>query len=365
MKGRITLLFLLLLSLVCAVSGCGFKDIDKRFFVVAMGIDRGSKSDTYRVTLRLAIPSSKIESGETKTEVESFEAPSIAEAVRHLKALVDKELDFGHCRVILFGKPLMEDGVSSPLKWLSRRRDIAMVSFMGMAEPDAFKVLKLHPQSERYPGNALFLTFGSEGTESSFTLTEYLFDWARRQKETGKDGYLPIIRRDTDNNSYRLDRVAFLDKQKLRLCLDPSETQLFNISAMHFDKSVIAVPYQGTRIVLALSQVKSRVSISKDSVPAVNYFVRAKGFLEESPQNLLEGNIDKIESMLQSNFNSQLEDLLYKIRDAGVDPYGFGLGYLAQHFGRSKEWEHWKRTYPDVSFRVTSRIVIDKSGLVK
>lgn len=191
MKGRKTLLLLLFLSLVCAASSCGFKDIDKRFFVVAMGIDRGSKSDTFRVTLRLAIPSSKIESGETKTEVESFEAPSIAEAVRHLKALVDKELDFGHCRVILFGKPLMEDGVSSPLKWLSRRRDIAMVSFMGMAEPDAFQVLKLHPQSERYPGNALFLTFGSEGTESSFTLTEYLFDWARRQRKPVKTAICP------------------------------------------------------------------------------------------------------------------------------------------------------------------------------
>ncbi|QJD81748.1 Ger(x)C family spore germination protein [Cohnella herbarum] len=365
MRFRKTILILVLFTLTSTIYGCGFKDIDKRFFVVAMGIDRGSKPNTYRVTLRLAIPSSKIESGEAKTEVESYESPSIAEAVRHLKALVDKELDFGHCRVILFGKTLMETGVADPLRWLSRRRDIAMVAFMGMAEPDAFNILKLHPQSERYPGNALFLSFGSEGTESSFTLTEYLFDWARRQSETGKDGYLPIIRRDIDNNSYRIDRVAFLDKQKLRLCLEPQEAQLFNISAKHFEKSFIAVPYQGTRIVLALSKIKSHVNISNSEAPVVNYYIRASGFLEDSPQYLLEGNAPNIENLLQTEFNSQLEDLLYKIRDAGVDPYGFGLHYLAQYFGRSKEWEYWKKAYPTVSFRVHSRIVIDKSGLIK
>jgi spore germination protein KC len=346
-------------------SGCGFKDIDKRFFVVAMGIDQGKTANSYRVTLRLAIPSSKIEAGQTKTEVESIEAPTIAEAVRHLKSLVDKELDFGHCRVFLFGRPLMEKGVEDPLNWISRRRDIQLVAFLGMAEPDAFQVLKLHPISERYPGNALFLTFGSEGTESSYTITEYLFDWARRQTETGKDGYLPIIRRDIDSNSYRLDRVAFLDKKKLRLCLDPGETQLFNISAKKYEKSFIAVPYQNTRIVLALSQVRTRTDISRSDIPQVTFHIRATGFLEESPPNFLNGDIAKIESLLQKELNNQLQDLLYKIRDNGVDPYGFGLHYLATYFGGSKDWEHWKKAYPSVSFRIKSRIVIDKPGLIE
>ncbi|TFE30658.1 Ger(x)C family spore germination protein [Cohnella luojiensis] len=353
------------LLLIFSISGCGFKDIDKRFFVVAMGIDRGSAPSSYRVTVRLAIPTGNMESGETKTEVETMEAPSIAEAVRQLKSIVDKELDFGHCRVILFGRTLMEDGVDDPINWLSRRRDIQQVAFLGMAEPDAFHVLKLHPQSERYPGNALFLSFGSEGTESSYTLTEYLFDWVRRQSETGKDGFLPIIRTDKDRNSYRVDRVAFTDKEKLRLCLDPEESQLFNISARRYDKAAIAMPYQGTRIVFALSQVITRVSITRDDVPTVTFHIRASGFLEESPPNFMEGDIPKIESRLQAEVNNRLVDLLNKIRGAEVDPYGFGLHYLATYFGNTKDWEHWKKVYPEVVFRVQSRIVIEKVGLVE
>ncbi|MCD9022756.1 Ger(x)C family spore germination protein [Cohnella silvisoli] len=365
MRYRKALLFALLLSMLCGVNGCGFKDIDKRFFVVAMGIDRGSKPSTYRVTLRLAIPTSKIESGEAKTELESIEAPTIAESVRHIKSLVDKELDFGHCRVILFGKSLMERGVDEPLKWLSRRRDIQMVAFLGMAEPNSFHVLKLHPQSERYPGNALFLSFGSEGTESSYSVTEYLFDWARRQSETGKDGYLPIVRRDIDSNSYRVDKVAFLDKKKLRLCLNSEETQLFNISAKHYDKSVIAIPFQGTRVVLALSQVKTRTNISHSDIPEITFHIRATGFMEESPPNFLGGDMQQIQKHMQTEFNNQLEDLLYKVRDAGVDPYGFGLHYLATYFGRSNEWNHWMAAYPSVKFHVQSRIVIAKPGLIR
>ena len=51
--------------LICAfLGGCGFKDIDKRFFVVAMGIDWTGKEDKpYLVTLRLAIPASKLGEG--------------------------------------------------------------------------------------------------------------------------------------------------------------------------------------------------------------------------------------------------------------------------------------------------------------
>ncbi|MFC4306108.1 Ger(x)C family spore germination protein [Cohnella boryungensis] len=362
---RIALLIALAIAMMGLGSGCGFKDIDKRFFVVAMGVDSGRQPNTYKVTLRLAVPSSKIESGKAVSEVESFEAPTVAEAVRHLKSLVDKELDFGHCRVILFGKRLMEQSMDEPLNWLSRRRDISMVAFMAMAEPNAHEVLQLSPLSERYPGNALLLSFGSEGTESSYTLTEYLFDFMRRRTETGMDGYLPIIRRDLDGNSYHVDKVAFMDKRKLRLSLTPEETQLFNISAKRFDKSFIAIPYQGTRIVLALTQVKVLIQVSEADNPQVTLRIRASGFLEEGPPNLLKGNASMIESHLQKEFGGQLEDLLYKIRNNGVDPYGFGIRYLAQHFGQAKEWEKWKKAYPQASFRVVTRIVINKAGLVK
>ncbi|WP_158593995.1 Ger(x)C family spore germination protein [Cohnella faecalis] len=144
--------------------GCGFKDIDKRFFVIATGIDLTGKTDTpYRVTLRLAIPYTKTESGEAHTEVETIEGASVAEAIRKLKSHVDKELDFAHCRVILLGKSLAEAGFADSIEWMSRRRDIQQIAYLGIAMPDANSLLKVKIKSERYPGNAFFLMFGKEG----------------------------------------------------------------------------------------------------------------------------------------------------------------------------------------------------------
>ncbi|MFC5402128.1 Ger(x)C family spore germination protein [Cohnella soli] len=346
------------------LGGCGFKDIDKRFFVVTMGIDPGSQPDTVRVTLRLAIPSSKFESGVAKTEIEQEEAPTIAEAVRHIKALVDKELDFGHCRVFLLGKPLLERGIDEPMEWLLRRRDVQSISFVGIAEPDAKTVLSLRPESERYPGNTLFLTFGNEGTASSYVMTEFIFDLARRMSETGKDPYLPIVQIDKDRNSYRVDKVAFLDKKKLRLILSPEETQLYNLSGPRFGHNVLAVPVNGTRVVMSLINIRTRVRIEGGEKPVVRFRVSANGVMEEMPIHFMKGDIQKIERKMETQFNEELEKLLRKIRDAGVDPYGLGLRYLASILGRSKNWEYWQQNYPYVDFQVESKFSIRETGLI-
>lgn len=49
-----TLILLLLLAMT--ITGCNFKDIDRRIFVVAIGIDPGEQDGTFKVSLKLAIP---------------------------------------------------------------------------------------------------------------------------------------------------------------------------------------------------------------------------------------------------------------------------------------------------------------------
>ncbi|NBD23288.1 Ger(x)C family spore germination protein [Paenibacillus glycinis] len=357
--------FLLLALSCCAFLGsCGFKDIDKRFFVVAMGIDYTGKTETpYLVTLRLAIPATKIGEGLAESQVEQLEAPSIAEAVRNLKSHVDKELDFGQCRVFLFGQSLIKHSMEEPLSWLGRRRDIQLISYLATAEPSANKVLKANPTTERIAGNAFFLTFGKEGTISPYTVTEYLFDSFRRFKEKGLDPYLPTIR--FDGNSYVVEHLALLNKTKQQLMLNRRETLLFNLSANAFAKSGIAVNYEGKRLVLYISKVSKQVRITKDNVPTVHLRLKIQGMVEQTAVTLMNRNIPQVEKLLENHFNANTERLLAKIRDAGVDPYGFGLHYLAQYFGDEQDWKHWREVYPQVKFDVTSRVVIDSTGLIR
>ncbi|MEW9697580.1 Ger(x)C family spore germination protein [Paenibacillus sp. SI8] len=355
---------LLLLQVCFFLSGCGFKDIDKRFFVVAMGIDWTGKEDKpYLITLRLAVPTSKIGEGLAESQIEQLEALSIAEAVRNLKAHVDKELDFGHCRMFLFGDSLVKESMEEPFNWLARRRDIQLISYSAVAEPNANKVLLANPTSERMAGNSFFLTFGKEGTVSPYTVTEHLFDSFRRFKEKGVDPYFPII--SFDGDSYVVENLALLNKIKERLVLNKEETQLYNLSSNAFSRSGIHINYNGKRLAFYVSRVSRDISITKDYVPTVKMKLKVTGIVEQSPLNLMNKNIPEVQKLLEEHLKEDAEALLYKIRDASVDPYGFGLHYLGQYFGKEKDWKHWQSVYPQVKFEVDTRVIIESTGLVR
>ncbi|MGO4495354.1 Ger(x)C family spore germination protein [Paenibacillus sp. 2RAB27] len=360
MKIKLFLTCLSLLLICTSLSGCGFKDIDKRFFVVAMGVDWTGKEDKpYLVTLRLAIPASKVGEGLAESQIEYQEAKSIAEAVRNLKAHVDKELDFGHCRMFLFGESLAKVSLEEPLNWLTRRRDIQLISYTAVAEPTARKLLEAIPTTERLAGNSFFLTFGKEGTVSPYTVTALLFDTFRRFKETGLDPYFPII--SFDGNSYVVEHLALLNKKTQRTVLNPQETQLYNLSANKFSKAGIMITYSGEPLSFYVARVTKHITISKETTPVVKLTLSLTGMIEQGAIGL---DIHKVQPQLEQQVNQSVEALLYKIRDANVDPYGFGLHYLGQHFGKEKDWEHWQSVYPEVKFEVETHVKIESTGLV-
>jgi spore germination protein KC len=360
MRMKAMLVILTLFLTVSVVGGCGFKDIDKRFFVVAMGIDWTGKEDKpYLVTLRLAIPASKVGEGLAESQVEHLEAKSIAEAVRNIKAHIDKELDFGHCRVFLFGDTLVHESLEEPLNWLSRRRDVQLISYVAIAEPNARKLLESNPSTERLAGNSFFLTFGKEGTESPYTVTELLFDSFRRFKEKGLDPYLPLI--NFDGDSYVVEQLALFDKTKVRLTLNSAQAQVYNMSANAFSKSGIQTTYRGKTLAFYVSRVSRNISISHDEIPVVKLTLKISGLVEQAVLNI---DAKEVQHLLEEQVTQTVEDLLYKIRDANVDPYGFGLHYLGQYFGKEEDWKHWQSIYPEVKFEVETHVKVDSTGLV-
>ncbi|UJF32365.1 Ger(x)C family spore germination protein [Paenibacillus hexagrammi] len=120
-----SMLFLFMLILLLTASGCGFKDIDKRFFVVTIGVDKPEDSSKkYAVYVKLAIPSPQERFGSNQALIVKEEANSITEAVRIIKSKVDKELEFGHCKTIILGEAMIHSDITDMMDWFVRRRDI-------------------------------------------------------------------------------------------------------------------------------------------------------------------------------------------------------------------------------------------------
>ncbi|MFC5651520.1 Ger(x)C family spore germination protein [Paenibacillus solisilvae] len=348
-----------------SLTGCGFKDIDKRFFVVAMGIDKptGENAKGFIVTLRLAVTSPKIEPGAAKTQIETLHATTIAEAVRLIKSHVDKELDFGHCKLYLLGEGLVKNDFNDIINWLGRRRDVQNVAYIAIGKPDAASVLNINPTTERYPGNTIFLIFGKDGTESSYIIYQYIFDFMRKVEEKGLDPVLPIMR--GEKNGYVITRVGLLNKQKLVLSLNPHETEMYNQIHNAYDKSTVTANVDGVELVLSVSQITNHYRIMKSSdgdyVLKLNMLI--SGIFEEAPIGIYNKDWDRLEKAFKTQVSQEAKRLLIKVQQAGVDPFGFGLHYRATHAGSEKTWKDWQFIYPRLKFEVNATVKIEGTGI--
>ncbi|MFM1652637.1 Ger(x)C family spore germination protein [Brevibacillus sp. B_LB10_24] len=353
------------LVLCLSVSGCSFKDIDKRFFVVAIGVDKGKKQK-FLVTLKLAIPAPLgTKSGENESVMIRQEMNSISEAIRLLKTEVDKELDFGHAKVILFGEGLAKQDMTEALDWFVRRRDIQGIAWVSIASPSAEKIIQIQPKWERFASNALYLSFGQSGVESSYIITEFLYDFYARYHEKGLSAYLPVIKAREDH--YVINQASIFRNKKVKLELSKEETQLLNVTMRSFNKFDLKVKTKQGELYISVEGVSNRYTIdTTSSPPTIHFNVELNGILEEEVHKIgAAEKIKKYEAIAAQEYAKKLKAFLQKLQKANVDPYGFGLRYRATHFNNKNEWAEWEKIYPRAQFKVDVKVKIAATGLVE
>lgn len=221
---------MLLLCMVLAITmtGCNFKDIDRRIFVVAIGVDSGQVEGKFKVSLKLAIPQGDVTKIDEKMQILTEESDSISEALRRMKSKVEKELDYVHCKSVILGEGLAARDIRHVTDWAVRRRDIQLILNFAVGRPDALAVLMVKPPSERIPSNSLILAMSGQGTESPFISSVYSYQLMRNIYEVGIDPILPIIEAQK-KDQFLINKIALFDKNKIQLVLTPDETRLFNL----------------------------------------------------------------------------------------------------------------------------------------
>ncbi|MEH7415253.1 Ger(x)C family spore germination protein [Neobacillus drentensis] len=366
MKTQIKWRCALLLLLTCFVlNGCGFKDIDKRFFVVSIGVDAAKDSSKkYLVSLKFAVPGASKESP-SEYQIVSQEANSLSEAVRIIKTKVDKEIDFSHAKVLLFSDDIVgRKGNAGMYYWFSRRRDIQKIAWVNIAEPTALAVLKVKPKSEHIPSDALFLALGKEGSETPYITSEFLFDFKYRLIERGIDPIMPIVK--AKNDLFEINRVGLFNKSTLKLSLEPEETKMLNFLRNREEKSAIRVEKGDTTIVINTNKVKTNYKLftPQGRTPFVKVNVLMEGNLEEASKRVPIAKLSTYEAAAEKSINKRIEKLLVKFQKSNLDPIGFGLRYRSRHFNED-DWEQWKSMYSNVVFKVESKVQIEDTGLIE
>jgi spore germination protein KC len=350
--------------LVMFLGGCGFKDIDNRFFVVTMGIDRSEEGgDLIKVSLKLAIPTADTRSDDSRFVVVTETSETLSEAIRIIKSRVDKELDFGHLKVILLGDQLTDASIKREMDWFYRRRDIQKIAWMAIGKPTAEEVMKVKPPSERLASNTLFLSFDLQGSESPYTISKYLFQFYRESKSKGINPVLPVVK--VKNGLLEINQADIFMNHKRAMRLSKNETKTFNALKHEFEKQQITVKEQGKFFVVSIDNYKSDIKIIEESKgAAVEVGISVQGTIEESRSDLSEKELELYNKLLEKEIERIVKDLLKKFQENSLDPMGFGLAYRASHFNHD-EWEKWNEIYPEINIHVKAESKIMGTGIIE
>lgn len=356
--------FLIIFMIASFLTGCGFKDIDKRLFVVSVGVDPAKNSSKkFLISLKFAVPI--VEKVSNEFFIISQEGDTIAEAVRIIKSKVDKEIDFSHAKLVVYNEELLKTKLNPNLYyWFIRRRDFQETSWVAIGKPSALEVLKVKPKSERLPSNALFLSLGRDGTETSYVIPEFLFDFKKRFNEKGLDPLIPIIIAKKD--IFEINTVALLDKKRLKLNLQPIETMILNFFLTENPKTALKVENGDQSFVIDTQAVKAKYKLITENQkqPYIKVDFSIDGRIEEALFSVNNKDLDKYEKTANEYVKMQVNAILVKMQKADIDPIGFGLHYRGRHIERN-DWETWQRLYPKIKFKVNVDVKISDTGLVE
>ncbi|MCM3160117.1 Ger(x)C family spore germination protein [Metabacillus litoralis] len=349
------------------LGGCGYKDIDRRFFVVSIGVDKSDdKENMYDITLKVAVPTSETKTGSNESRMMTESAETISEAVRIIKSKVEKELDFSHTKMIVLGEKVVEDDLTNILDWFYRRRDIQAIAWTAVGSPTALSVLEAKPSGERVPSNALFLSFGNVGTETPYVTSVYIFDFRRRQTERGIDPFLPIIK--TEEEAFSINNTSLISDMKQVLILSAEETKYFNMLRNRASKFDIKVEKEEKPYFLfSTDKIKASFDLKseKSNRPVISYDVQLSGIVEEAFETLDEAKANEYEKAVKIEVEEQINSLLKKLQKEEVDPLGFGLRYRATKTGKeSNKVEKWDEIYPNAQFKVKVSVDMKNVGII-
>lgn len=358
---RIFLLLLLLLLTALLLSSCAFRDIDKRAFIITIGIDEGEKKP-YRVIIKVALPNPDIKAGENNFQIFSEEDAYVGEAVKRLSTKVEKQLDFSHMKMILLGENLVKKDVRQVLDWFFRKEEIQRVALVAAARPDAFTLMKIKPKGERIPSDFLFLAFEESGSLSPYIITTHLFDLYRRLYEQGLDPILPIIEKN-DEKGMTIRKAYMMNKKKGMKELADEETEILNFLLFHKRETGYVVEKKDHfHINAGVKQTSVHLStVEKGGKIKALIEIRLKGELEEIKETVSMDRISRYEADAEREIKERAEKLFHLLQSQKVDPLGLGLHYRAKH-PLEKDWEKWKASYPTMPVEVKVKVKIFGTG---
>jgi len=364
-------IFTLFLIIIPFVSGCGTKDIDKRMFVIAVGIDKSDEDEEkpYKITLKVPIPTNKNASRTPNFIFLSEAAESISEALHILTSHVDKNLEFGHTKFIVFGENIIDQDLRVVADIFLRRREFQQTAWITVGRPSAEAVLKASSSDDIPDFNTLLNRFSNIGTESSYIVSIFLFDFRRQLGENGIDPVLPVIEINDNKSNLIVNKSVVISNNKANLELSPEQTEDYN-TITNKTKTTnldIQVDADNSAFTVYIDKVKIKYKIltPENQKPIIKMTVGMIGLIQESSHHTFPDQLATYNKLASEVAKERIIHFLTLLQKNEVDPIGFGLRYEATHWHNRDLVSEWEEIYREITFDVSVNMSVRSLGSIE
>jgi spore germination protein KC len=367
MKRFLAFLIIIFIS-ASTFTGCDFKDIDKRLFIVAIGIDSDKEDPSaLLLTLKAAIPTSGTTGGggNATSELYKISGTSLADIFREIKTQTTFEPDFSQMKMLIFGKDFAEkNSLVSIVDFFVRRRDFQNILYITVGEPSAQKILALTPTDEKFTGNALFMKYG-QGTDSPYSDKLRLFEMYRDMLTPGLTPSCSVL--EIKDDKLKMEKVAIFSNGKLALELNGDESKILNLlkRKIRFSSISIAEKENTQPSGLGINKGYSKIKVSDSSEGTVVCHIDTyiDGSLEETSTE--SQTSEKLKSKFGAILEKRISSLLDKFKQFNVDPLQLQVEYWASNSSYEFSQSWLKDTLPNIKYDIIPHITIYSTGSIK
>lgn len=348
-------------------AGCAFKDIDKRIFITAIGIDPAENEKGFKVTLKIALPIASVkDTSDPQYAYLEREGETIGESLRMLETYTDKVLEFGHVKAIVINEKLFTNGIQDFMDYFTRRGDIQLIAYMVAARPTANEILKVEPPSETPSTVSLLNFFDNNATESPYITTSFLFQFRRDYLADGIDAFIPLMETNEDKSQLIVNKAVVAGHAHDPITLTHIETKYFN--SLFQGKSGFDYKVENEDITLLLNIDKVKLSykiISKANEPsAIKINTTFIGIIGESSEVLHIEKLEEYNRLAEKTIKEKMTAFFKTLQEAGLDP-GFGLRYRATRLDEDGLYEKWEAAYKELPFDITVKVKLKSTGAIE
>lgn len=343
----------IILSITLVIFPCGcadYHEINDTAMVAGIAVDRGSEA-LLSVSVEIVKPEESQSS--PSASVLSIEGDSIGECIAGLVGISRKELQFSHCKLILFSETVANRGIREIVTGLladpEYRPDVILAVVCGTP---AARMLK-KGETERKVCSYDYVSvvrnsYRRNGSAPPTMLYQFFMD--------GDVTLLPAF--ENGAAGYEVCGSAFFEDGRYRNRIGLLSTQCILLSSDQFQRGTLSIPIDNiTTVTLPVDSVSCERSVGENATVSVRLKIRVlRSELTETSQRLGE---ETLSELVQQTFYDQ-----WSLACAEGWSSAFGLQvYLHRH--APKQTGVWKSQNKEPRLDVACQITVVDDSIAK